>query len=264
MFGLGEEHVARVHHVEVPRSDVECRAALLDELRDHRDRVPFALPHVERIERIGERLVTIEPRLPGRPLGHALRELSGAVRRRTLESTLEASRLLGEIPFERPWFGDLCRSEPVRAGRWGDYLRARARRSLASAGEEFRSVDVDALCRPFAEPVRPGLVHLDLYAGNVLVEAGRVTAILDFGGVPVFGDPAFDPVSVAVYLRGTMTDSARPEDHATCERWLAEHQLLDRLAPVERWLAALWSCAVDDPKLQAWCRSCLGLDAPKA
>lgn len=50
-------------------------------------------------------------------------------------------------------------------------------------------------------------MHLDLYAGNVLVEGSRVTALLDFGGVPVFGDPDFDALTVAVYLRGEMTET---------------------------------------------------------
>lgn len=112
----------------------------------------------------------------------------------------------------------------------------RARTSLAAGGAAFAGVDVEALCCPFAEPASPGLVHLDLFAGNVLVDGSRVTAILDFGGVPVFGDPDFDPLTVAVYLRGEMTDNAGDSDHAVCREWLARHGLADRLDAAERWI----------------------------
>jgi aminoglycoside phosphotransferase (APT) family kinase protein len=118
-------------------------------------------------------------------------------------------------------------------------------------------VDVDALCLPFEEPTTPGFVHLDLYAGNVLVDGSSVTALLDFGGVPVFGDPDFDPLTVAVYLRGEMTDDTHESDHTVCREWLERAGLAERLDAAERWVAAMWSSAVDDAKVQRWCRRVL-------
>jgi aminoglycoside phosphotransferase (APT) family kinase protein len=118
-------------------------------------------------------------------------------------------------------------------------------------------VNVDALCRPFEEPAIPGFVHLDLYAGNVLVDGNSVTAVLDFGGVPVFGDPDFDPLTVAVYLRGEMTNHTTESDHRVCREWLERAGLADQLDAAERWVAAMWSFAVDDAKVQSWCRRVL-------
>jgi aminoglycoside phosphotransferase (APT) family kinase protein len=186
-----------------------------------------------------------------------LRDVHGHGRRELLLSTLEASRALRQLPLTRPWFGELCQVPAIRTPSWGEYLRRRARASLAAAGAAFASVDVEAICAPFEEPSNPGIVHLDLYVGNVLVDEGRVTAVLDFGGVPVFGDPDFDPLTVAVYLRGEMTEYTVDADHTTCREWLERAGLADRLDAAERWVAAMWSFAVDDAKVQCWCRRVL-------
>jgi hypothetical protein len=257
VFAYGEEQVVRVHHVETDAASVEARTLLLGELRPHHGLLPFAIPLVSELRVIAERFVTFEPRLRGQTLARALRDVKGAARRELLLSTLEASRALGRLPLRRPWFGDLCRVPPLRARSWKEYLRQRAHTSLAAAGEAFVGVDVEALCAPFEEPETPGLVHLDLYAGNVLVDGSRVTALLDFGGVPVFGDPNFDPLTVAVYLRGEMTDSAAESDHTVCEDWLERAGLAGQLDAAERWVAAMWSFAVDDAKVQSWCRRVL-------
>jgi hypothetical protein len=257
VFAYGDEQIVRIHHAEADRAAVEARSALLGELRPHHGQLPFAIPHVCELRVIAERFVTFEPRLHGRTLARALREVRGTGRRELLLSTLEASRALSRLPLTRPWFGDLCRVPPIRAPSWKEYLRRRARTSLAAAGDAFAGVDLDALCLPFEEPATPGFVHLDLYAGNVLVEGSSVTAVLDFGGVPVFGDPDFDPLTVAVYLRGEMTDDAIESDHTQCHEWLEQAGLAERLDAAERWVAAMWSFAVDDAKVQSWCRRVL-------
>jgi aminoglycoside phosphotransferase (APT) family kinase protein len=257
VFAYGHEQIARIHHAGEDGAAIEARALLLSELRPHHERLSFAIPHVCELRRVAGRFVTIEPRLRGQTLARALREVQGTRRAELLSSTLEASRALGQLPFTRQWFGDLCRVPPIRVPSWQEYLRRRARASLAAAGDVFASVDVEALCRPFEEPARPGFVHLDLYVGNVLVDASGVTALLDFGGVPVFGDPDFDPLSVAVYLRGEMTDDAHESDHAVCREWLERAGLAERLDAAERWIAAMWSFAVDDAKVQSWCRRVL-------
>jgi hypothetical protein len=257
VFAYGGEQIVRIHHAEADGAAVEARSALLGELRPHHGQLPFAIPHVCELRVIAERYVTFEPRLHGRTLARALREVRGTGRRELLLSTLEASRALSRLPITRQWFGDLCRVPPIRTPSWKEYLRRRARTSLAAAGDAFAGVDVEALCLAFEEPATPGFVHLDLYAGNVLVEGSSVTAVLDFGGVPVFGDPDFDPLTVAVYLRGEMTDAAVESDHTLCREWLEQAGLAERLDAAERWVAAMWSFAVDDAKVQSWCRRVL-------
>jgi hypothetical protein len=257
VFAYGDEQIVRIHHAEANGAAVEARSVLLSELRPNHGQLSFAIPHVCELRVIAERFVTFEPRLYGQTLARALREVQGKARSELLLSTLEASRALSRIPITRPWFGELCQVPPIRTPSWKEYLWRRARTSLTAAGEAFAGVDVDALCRPFEEPATPGLVHLDLYAGNVLVDGNAVSAVLDFGGVPVFGDPDFDPLTVAVYLRGEMTDDADESDHAVCREWLERAGLAERLDAAERWVAAMWSFAVDDAKVQSWCRRVL-------
>jgi hypothetical protein len=257
VFAYGNEQIVRIHHAEADGAAVEARSALLSELRPHHGRLSFAIPHVCELRVIAERFVTFEPRLHGQTLARALREVRGTRRGELLLSTLEASRALSRLPLTRPWFGELCQVPPIRAPSWKEYLRRRARTSLARAGEAFAGVDVEALCLPFEEPETPGFVHLDLYPGNVLVDGSSVTAVLDFGSVPVFGDPDFDPLTVMVYLRGEMTDGVDESDHTVCRQWLERAGLADRLDPAERWVAAMWSFAVDDAKVQSWCRRVL-------
>lgn len=257
VFAYGNEQIVRIHHAETDGATVEARSALLSELRPHHGNLAFAIPHVCELRTIADRFVTFEPRFHGQTLARALSEVHGTRRRELLLSTLEASRALRRLPLTRQWFGDLCQVLPIRAPSWKEYLRQRARTSLAAAGEAFAGVDVETLCLPFEEPATPGLVHLDLYAGNVLVDGTSVTAVLDFGGVPVFGDPDFDPLTVAVYLRGEMTDHTNESDHTVCREWLERAGLADRLDAAERWVAAMWSFAVDDAKVQSWCRRVL-------
>jgi hypothetical protein len=257
VFGYGNEQIVRIHHAEADGAMVEARSALLNELRPHHGRLSFAIPHVSELRVIGGRFVTFEPRFHGQTLARVLRDVRGTRRSDLLVSTLEASRAFGRLPFTRPWFGDLCQVPPVRAPSWKEYLQQRAHESLAAAGSVFVGVDVKALCRPFEEPITPGFVHLDIYAGNVLVDGNGVTAVLDFGGVPVFGDPDFDPLAVAVYLRGDMTTDTNESDHAVCREWLQQAGLADRLDAAERWVAAMWSFAAGDAKLQSWCRRVL-------
>ena len=257
VFAYGDEQIARIYHADTDGTTVEARSLLLGELRPHHGRLSFAIPYVCELRVVAERFVTFEPRLRGQTLARALLDVQGAGRGELLVSTLEASRALGRLPLTRPWFGELCQVTPIRAPSWKEYLRQRARASLAAAGDAFADVDVEALCLPFEEPANPGLVHLDLFAGNVLVDGGSVTAVLDFGGVPVFGDPDFDPLTVAVYLRGEMTDGAHEPDHMICREWLERAGLAERLDAAERWVAAMWSFAVDDAKVQAWCRRVL-------
>jgi Phosphotransferase enzyme family len=257
VFAYGETQVARVHYGPADGAAAAARQLLLKELQQHRAALPFAIPQVQESCVAQGRLITFETRLPGRTLAAALLELRGAARHALLLSALEASRALGKLPLTRPWFGDLCQGSPIRTSSWRAYLRERARVSLAAAGAAFASVDVDAICAPFDEPATPGLVHLDLYPGNLLVEDDRVTAVLDFGGVPVFGDPDFEPLSFVTYLRGDMTEGCDASDFAFCQAWLEREGLAPRLEAVERWVAAMWSFAVDDAKVQAWCRRVL-------
>lgn len=257
VFALGKDRILRVHHPGTTRHAVEQRARLLEELHRSAGAVPFAIPRVDETVEEHGRLVTIEPRLPGRPLLEVLGELTGAERDHLLTRFLDGSARLHALRVDRPWYGDLCDSTPVRASSYRAYLEERARRSLAAAGGALARIDAAELSAALPEPDRPSFVHLDLYPGNVLVEGREVSAVVDFGGPSLVGDARLDPLSAAIYLTPYITPAATDRDRSLAREWLKAQDLADLFAPAERWLAARWAFARDDVQLHAWCRRIL-------
>jgi aminoglycoside phosphotransferase (APT) family kinase protein len=128
---------------------------------------------------------------------------------------------------------------------------------LKAAGPRFAFLDPAGLAAALPEPDRPALVHLDAFAGNMLAKDGRITAVLDFGGVPIVGDRRLDPLAAAAYLDPDITPTASDADRAVAQEWLAERGLADLYDAARRWLAAFWSAAIDDVRLHEWCGSIL-------
>ena len=257
VFLLSARRVLRVHHPGTRRSTIEDRTELLAELQLSAREVPFSIPHVLDTAEVHGRWVTIEPHLPGRPLSLVLAEACGAPREELLAAYLHCSTQLRYLRVERPWYGDLCAAEPIRASTYASYLERRARTSLLVAGDAFASVSASALAAALPEPLEPSLVHLDLFPGNVLVEGNAVSAVVDFGGVPIVGDARLDRLAAASYLTPFITPHAIPADAELAAAWLQAQGLEAHFEPARRWLAARWSSARDDRQLHRWCQSVL-------
>src|SRR5205814_9828570 len=76
-------------------------------------------------------------------------------------------------------------------------------------------IDADALLKAWDEALElpdydgpPVWVHSDLLRGNVLIDQGRIAAVIDFGGVHV-GDPALDIASAWRLLTAESRDTFR-------------------------------------------------------
>jgi len=152
--------------------------------------------------------VTVETELPGAPLY-------------TVEPTLEAARdcvldVLAELATATitPSLPVLDETEPFRrpGQSWPEALAGlttrrveRFRSKLQPAIPELDGI-VERLLTDLPEKP-PALVHGDVTAGNILVDADcRPTAILDFGLMTMAGDPAYDAASA-----GTMYALWSPE-----------------------------------------------------
>jgi Ser/Thr protein kinase RdoA (MazF antagonist) len=254
VFALGAHQIVRIHHEGTTPEDIATRASLLDELHLSASAVPFAIPKVSSSLELAGRLITIEPRLPGQPLSRVLESSTGSARERLLISFLDCSRQLQRLRVERPWYGDLCQADPVRASSFRSYLEARARKSLEQADPAFARIDAAALAAGLPEPIQPSFVHVDLYPGNVLVEGDAVSAVVDFGGLPIVGDARLEPLSAVSYLTPFITRAATARDQSLAREWLVDQGIAEELAAAERWLAARWSFARNDAQLQRWCR----------
>jgi Ser/Thr protein kinase RdoA (MazF antagonist) len=257
VYALDARRIARIHRSGVTREAAERRAALLRELAEGAAAVPFAVPEVLDVLSVAGRPVTLETRLPGRPLSRVLGERSGSGRAELVRGYLDAATRVGDLPLERPWFGDLLHHDPVRSLSYREYLRIRAERNLAQAGAAFESVDAGEIAAALPEPGAPALVHLDAFPGNVLVDGVGVTAIIDFGPSALLGDRILDPLASAAYLDAPITPTATDADRGVAAGWLAERGLQRVYPAARRWLGAYWSFAQDDVRLFAWCRQVL-------
>ncbi len=255
VFALDAERILRVHHVGTDRRSVASRASLLAELGNSTGKVPFAIPSVIDTAEIEDRIVTIEPRLPGRPLSEILKDRTGETHAALVRAYLEAAAQIGELAVTRPWYGDLCRPQAIRTSTFSQYLKERAARSLTAAGPKFGVFAAEQLAEALPEPATPALVHLDVFPGNMLAEGDTITAVIDFGTVSIVGDRRLDPLTAAAYLDSAITPTATAADRSVAHEWLAVHGLDELYRPARRWIAAFWSFATDDQRLSQWCHN---------
>ncbi len=258
VYALDSDRVLRVLHPGEDTDQLTRTEALLRDLVT--SAVPFQLPEILEIGRIGTQGYAIERRLPGRSLLERLTAKDNAPRDELIEAYLETAWTLADLrPRGWAYYGELAAPEPLRAKTWRQFLAARADRSLATARSPLDQVDGAALAADLPEPASAEFVHLDAFAGNMLTDGAVITAVLDIGYPCVAGDRRVNPLAAAVYLelRPQMVAIGTARDRQVARAWLRSAGLLDLLDPVRRWLAAYWAFAVDDDPLQAWCRSVL-------
>ena len=257
VFALDEERIARINRAGTNRAQVTGRTVLLSELGRSAGRAPFAIPVVLDTSVIGDCIVTIERRLPGRPLNQLLGQLAGEARDSLIRAYLEAAAQIGDLTIDRPWYGDLMDTDAIRTRSFRAYLEQRATQNLKSAGRKFETVDPAKLAAALPEPAGAALVHLDAFPGNMLAQGDTITAVLDFGAPSIMGDRRLDPVTAAVYLAPEITPTATNRDRAVAQEWLVANDLAGLYPAVQAWITAYWSFARDDPSLYRWCQMIL-------
>jgi putative membrane protein len=257
VYALEDARVLRVLHEGGRADDVRRRQSLVDELA--RALPAFALPRVVQIGEIDGRVFTIERRLPGRSVMDALGSCDDNARGRLIEAHLDAAAALGDLHLApRSGFGDLIIDDAITAATWRAYLEERAAANLARSTRELHSIDPIALAASLPDTTVATFVHLDAFAGNMLTDGARITAVLDIGPTSVAGDRRLDPLSAAVYLASPdITPVATPADVDVAMSWLRSAGLDEWFEPARRWLAAYWSFAVDDPRVMRWCHAVL-------
>jgi hypothetical protein len=256
VYALDEQRVVRVLHESGTRDQLLRNQALIDELCS--GGTSFAMPYVIEMNEWDGRIYSIERRLPGLSVLEALESATGAARDRLIEVHLETAAALGELCLSpRDYFGDLVSAEPVRERTWRGYLQQKADAALRAGALDSRANGL-ALADALPVPCTVGFVHLDAFAGNMMTDGERITAVLDIGPACVRGDVRFNALAAAVYLEAPdTTPMATARDVQLARSWLADRDLLDLLEPARAWFAAYWSFEVDNPKLVSWVRSVL-------
>jgi len=257
VYALDNERVLRVLHDGGKKADVLRRMALVQELA--LSHPVYRLPEVLDLGEVEGRTYAIERRLPGRSMMEELGRLEGAERERLIEAYLDTSAVLGDLRIPaHTGFGDLIADDSIVAPTWHEYLEERAARNLARSIPELRQVDPVGIADGLPDTGAPSFVHLDLFAGNLLTDGVRVTAVLDIGASSLAGDRRLDPIASAVYLADPhVTPTATAHDVDVALAWLRAAGLAEWFERGRRWLAAYWSFEVDDPKVIAWCSEVL-------
>jgi len=257
VYALDHARVLRVLHAGGTVDHVRRRSRLIDELT--RSRVAFDLPEALDVGEINGRVFVVERRLAGRSVMAELRVADGSRRARLIEAHLEAAAALGDLHLDpRGYYGDLISDDPITVDTWRMYLRAKAAASLSGSVADFASIDPSPLADALPDAIGPAYVHLDAFTGNMLTDGQRITAVLDFGPTSVCGDRRLDPIAAVVYLTAPeITPTATPADADLAHSWLRGAGLDHWFAAAQRWLAAFWTFAIDDPLVLRWCRRVL-------
>lgn len=189
---LDEQRVVKVWDRRL-RPDVERLRTFYDAVEAGFDQagVGLAVPRILDIDEVDGRVVTVQRRLRGRPVASA-----------RPEPVLEVLEVLAQVPAHP----DLALL-PVPDGEppfnpdlpFGDSLAALVLRRAPLVGRRLADGVAERLADSLRvlTPVPPRLVHGDLGPVHVLLEGGRVVALLDFGYISTLGDPAFDAAVAA-------------------------------------------------------------------
>ena len=256
VYALADHQVLRLLRPGASSAQQQARADLLAEISAGRGKIGFATPEVERIIEVEGRVAVIERRLPGIPFSQALTLAQGEERRLLLLDYLNAASQIGDIAVKRDFFGDLGSERAIRRSSYRDYLSARLALTRALPGP-LSHLPIDTL-DGIPDCSAGALVHFDIFPGNVLVDAGRVSAVIDFGATSMIADRRLDCWSAVAYLDPELSPEANPQDRALAVDWLEQRGLGADFAAAKRWIASYWCFAHDDPKVSAWCAHILG------
>jgi putative membrane protein len=264
VYALDASRVLRVYWPGAQVVYLDRRRAFYDLLA--LQRLPFELPVVLESGSLGDRLYTVERRMPGRVLADVLPSLRGADRERALASYLRAAELIGTVELaERPFGEILTAGELLQRDSWPEYLWDRLQQSyrLSRPDLERDAPEIDAILANVRSELRAlegfaerRLVHGDYFPGNVYVDDDlEVSGVGDFGYSTVVGDPRLDLAGAVAFLE--VVDGYQAEDSAYLAALLEER----RGSGLARWLGlyrlyySLYfsTCRLDDPPTYAWC-----------
>jgi len=164
--------------------------------------VSFSLPQIYRIQQYENLIGVIERRIDGHPMSELLPSYdSEEVRTRYVTSSADLALVRILKPLDRYMLFDIDHVSSMSIGDWNLFLRFLLQRKLQNVKAHlesdvlhFRSrVDklLNCLLTSYTGPI--GIIHGDLYPGNILVnDEKRVSGVIDFGTFSMVGDPLFD------------------------------------------------------------------------
>lgn len=173
----------------------------------------YALPYIETVAADGEICISIERRLRGDPMSNVLSTLTKKqtdnVMHAYLAAALELTKIQIPADFDHYKLFDAEGISRRTDGDWHQFLRRYLAHKLIQVSaylnrdvKDFEA-KIQRLYTILAQPYAGShhVVHGDFFPGNLLVdETYRVTALLDFGLLTMYGDPLFDVATAWVFF----------------------------------------------------------------
>jgi aminoglycoside phosphotransferase (APT) family kinase protein len=258
IYALGDSQILRIPRPKASSEDqVRAQAAFTASLPP----LPFAVPRIREISRIGGQLYLIEDRIAGQSMAALLPTLAGERRATALRAYLAAAEAMSVVTAPGEAFGDLLSDKPRRSDRWSDYLTARVR---VAAEDEVLAAAVPGLAgiadrfiarlEAIPDPVRC-IVHGDFWPPNVMMNDDlQVTGLIDFSFTTRVGDHVMDLAGACHFLLATKASSQADHDFVK-QLILANHgaEVIDRIGLYAVWFAFDFAFAHDDAAVFAWC-----------
>jgi len=209
VYSLGEEMIAKVWSGRPP-ADLDLIRQVYADIARHQ--LPFATPEILKIEEPNGVLVTYERKLTGSPLGSdsAVEQPQRDVAPAEVDAILSVLSGLAAVPGTEAMRSLTIQGDDrplwLNHKRFPDALAALVERAtgrhrglLAAHVPDLSAKIVRTVEALRARPDTPvTVIHGDLVPPNVHVDdAGRPTAVLDFGFFTTAGDPAFEAAVTA-------------------------------------------------------------------
>jgi aminoglycoside phosphotransferase (APT) family kinase protein len=207
------------------RTRLEAKRAFYDSL--DRTKVSFEVPEVLSIGTSHGMVYTLDKRLRGEELNAEYKALSDTAKHSALKSYVMAAQDIHNLSPVYPYFGEILKESPIREPSWSGYLLRKIYLAWQQ-GQKVLSEDFPDI-RQVIELLEEGLslfddvhdatlVHGDYYGPNVLMQRGRVTAVLDFSDLTVAGDFRMDVASSIMSLDAETTDVKKEDVKVLIEK----------------------------------------------
>jgi aminoglycoside 2''-phosphotransferase len=239
IVGLGQNNIAydlggvivRVPRQPAAERELERETLVLTTLRQL---LPTPVPALA-LRNIGERFVSVHPKLRGDPLSD-ITGLSEQERRVLAGDIGGFLKALHSIPVSQ-W--------PLRpiahpSSEWREFL-GRCEAQVFPIIQACRAVDLRERIGDFiamCAPLPLSIIHGDFGTGNILIDQGRLSGVIDFSGCGP-GDPAYDLASLAAGFGDDFAElvmSSLPKNKGMLERiefYKSTFPLLDIMHGIE-------------------------------
>lgn len=260
VFEYKDNKILRIFKDNCP-NELERTEKLYHSLRKYD--LPFDLPRIFSKGIVQKHLYCIEPLFSGSSLDLILPLMHPDDKQIILGNLITALKMFKTITLDDMPCGELIHAPPMQCESWCDFMLSKLdqliqeKESYLPADKGWLMENMENVIRQH-EPLQLGLVHGDMFPGNVIVNAEDMTinAFIDFSRWSLKGDHLLDIVASLIYLE--LCPGYQLEDTQIMRDIIKKEypELDDDLIRAYAFYYALLFVDIDDPlypDLGTWC-----------